>query len=44
VHFTRNHQTDAGIRAAEGRNDFSVFHGLHAVLENPYVEQAGKES
>jgi len=43
VYIPRNHQIEAAIRAAEDRGDFSVFHALHAVLQNPYVEQAGKE-
>jgi uncharacterized protein YdiU (UPF0061 family) len=43
VYIPRNHQIEAAIRAAEDRGDFSVFHKLHAVLQNPYVEQAGKQ-
>ncbi len=43
VYIPRNHQIEAAIRAAEDRGDFSVFHALHAVLQNPYAEQAGKE-
>ena len=43
VYIPRNHQIEAAIRAAEDRGDFSVFHALHAVLQNPYVEQAGTE-
>lgn len=43
VYIPRNHQIEAAIRAAEDRGDFSVFHELHTVLQNPYVEQAGKE-
>jgi uncharacterized protein YdiU (UPF0061 family) len=43
VYIPRNHQIEAAIRAAEDRDDFSVFHALHAALQNPYVEQAGKE-
>lgn len=43
IYIPRNHQIEAAIRAAEDRGDFSVFHDLHAVLQNPYVEQAGKE-
>jgi len=43
VVISRNHQIEAAIRAAEDRGDFSVFHALHAVLQNPYIEQAGKE-
>lgn len=43
VYIPRNHLIEAAIRAAEDRADFSLFHQLHAVLQNPYVEQAGKE-
>ena len=43
VYIPRNHQIEAAIRAAEDAGDFSVFHELHAVLQNPYVLQAGKE-
>jgi uncharacterized protein YdiU (UPF0061 family) len=43
VYIPRNHQIEAAIRAAEDRGDFSVFHALHAVLQNPYVEQDGKQ-
>jgi uncharacterized protein YdiU (UPF0061 family) len=43
VYIPRNHQIEAAIRAAEDRGDFSVFHQLHAVLQNPYVQQKGKE-
>ncbi len=37
VNFQRNHQIEAAIRAAEDEGDFSVFHELHAVLQNPDV-------
>jgi uncharacterized protein YdiU (UPF0061 family) len=43
VYIPRNHQVEAAIRAAEDQNDFSVFHALHEVLQNPYVRQAGKD-
>jgi len=43
VYIPRNHQIEAAIRAAEDHGDFSVFHALHEVLQEPYVEQAGKE-
>ena len=43
VYIPRNHLIEAAIRAAEDRADLSLFHQLHAVLQNPYVEQAGKE-
>jgi len=42
VYIPRNHQIEAAIRAAEDNDDFSVFHELHEVLQNPYVEQKGK--
>jgi uncharacterized protein YdiU (UPF0061 family) len=44
VYIPRNHQIEAAIRAAEDRGDFSAFHELHAVLQNPYEQQQGKES
>lgn len=43
VYIPRNHQIEAAIRAAEDEGDFSVFHDLHEVLQNPFVPQAGKE-
>ncbi len=43
VYIPRNHQIEAAIRAAEDHDDFSVFHDLHEVLQNPYVQQQGKE-
>jgi len=44
VYIPRNHQVEAAIRAAEDEGDFSVFHALHEVLQQPFAEQAGKES
>lgn len=44
VYIPRNHQIEAAIRAAEDHDDFSVFHALHEVLQNPYVQQQGKDS
>ena len=44
AYIPRNHQIEAAIRAAEDNNDFSVFHALHQVLENPFELQQGKES
>ena len=44
VYIPRNHQIEAAIRAAEDHGDFSVFHNLHEVLQNPYVQQEGKDS
>ena len=43
VYIPRNHQVEAAIRAAEDAEDYSVFHELHAVLQNPYVLQEGRE-
>ncbi len=43
VYIPRNHQVEAAIRAAEDHKDFSVFHALHEVLQNPYMQQEGKE-
>jgi uncharacterized protein YdiU (UPF0061 family) len=43
VYIPRNHQIEAAIRAAEDQGDFSVFHALHAVLQNPFLQQEGKE-
>ncbi|MCF6191201.1 MAG: YdiU family protein [Cocleimonas sp.] len=43
TYIPRNHQIEAAIRAAEDHNDFSVFHALHEVLENPFELQEGKE-
>jgi uncharacterized protein YdiU (UPF0061 family) len=44
VYIPRNHQVEAAIRAAEDHGDFSVFHDLHAVLQNPYELQTKKEA
>jgi len=44
AYIPRNHQIEAAIRAAEDHNDFSVFHALQKVLENPFELQAGKEN
>ena len=43
VYIPRNHQVEAAIRAAEDNHDFSVFHALHDVLQQPYTLQPGKE-
>ncbi len=43
VYIPRNHQIEAAIRAAEDQGDFSVFHELHAVLQNPYLRLDGKD-
>jgi len=42
VYIPRNHRIEAAIRAAEDHADFSVFHELHAVLQNPWQQQPGK--
>jgi uncharacterized protein YdiU (UPF0061 family) len=44
VYIPRNHQIEAAIRAAEDQGDFSVFHELHAVLQNPWQRQSGKDA
>jgi serine/tyrosine/threonine adenylyltransferase len=44
VYIPRNHQIEAAIRAAEDSGDFTVFHKLHKVLQNPYELQAGKDN
>ena len=44
VYIPRNHQIEAAIRAAEDHGDFSVFHALHALLQNPYELQPQKET
>jgi uncharacterized protein YdiU (UPF0061 family) len=43
VYIPRNHRIEAAIRAAEDHADFSVFHELHTVLQNPYQRQPGKD-
>lgn len=43
VYIPRNHQVEAAIRAAEDHGDFSVFHELHEVLQNPFQLQPGKD-
>jgi uncharacterized protein YdiU (UPF0061 family) len=43
VYIPRNHQIEAAIRVAEDHDDFSMFHELHEVLQEPYVQQDGKE-
>jgi uncharacterized protein YdiU (UPF0061 family) len=44
VYIPRNHLIEAAIRAAEDHGDFSVFHALHEVLQQPYDFQPGKEA
>ena len=43
VYIPRNHLVEAAIRAAEDEGDFSVFHALHEVLQQPFEVQPGKE-
>ena len=43
LYIPRNHQIEAAIRAAEDYDDYSLFHELHEVLQNPYTRQPGKE-
>ena len=44
VYIPRNHLIEAAIRAAEDDGDFSVFHALHDVLQQPFDFQAGREA
>jgi protein adenylyltransferase len=44
VYIPRNHRIEAAIRAAEDQGDFSVFRDLHAVLQNPWQRQPGKDA
>jgi len=44
AYIPRNHQVEAAIRAAEDHNNFSVFHSLHEVLQNPFELQKGKDN
>jgi len=44
VYIPRNHRIEAAIRAAEDQGDFSVFLELHAVLQNPWQKQPGKDA
>jgi uncharacterized protein YdiU (UPF0061 family) len=44
VYIPRNHRIEAAIRAAEDHGDFSVFHDLHTVLQNPWQRQPGKDA
>lgn len=43
VYIPRNHQIEAAIRAAEDRDDYSVFYDLHQVLSQPFIIQEGKD-
>jgi len=44
VYIPRNHRIEAAIRAAEDHDDFSVFHDLHALLNEPYRRQPEKDA
>ena len=44
MYIPRNHRIEAAIRAAEDQGEFSVFHELHAVLQNPWQLQEGKDA
>ena len=44
VYIPRNHQIEAAIRAAEDNNDFSAFHQLYDVLQEPFRHQEGKDN
>jgi uncharacterized protein YdiU (UPF0061 family) len=44
VYIPRNHRIEAAIRAAEDHGDFSVFHHLHTVLQNPWQRQPGRDA
>jgi uncharacterized protein YdiU (UPF0061 family) len=44
LYIPRNHRIEAAIRAAEDRGDFSLFHELHEVLQNPWAVQPGKDT
>ena len=44
LYIPRNHQIEAAIRAAEDNADFSTFHELHAVLQNPFEQQSHKDA
>jgi len=44
VYIPRNHRIEAAIRAAEDRGDFSLFHDLNDVLQQPYERQQGRDA
>ena len=44
LYIPRNHRIEAAIRAAEDDGDFSAFHELHAVLQNPFERQPQMDS
>jgi uncharacterized protein YdiU (UPF0061 family) len=44
LYIPRNHQIEAAIRAAEDNGDFTVFHELNAVLQNPFEKQPQKDA
>ncbi|MCW8933591.1 MAG: YdiU family protein [Gammaproteobacteria bacterium] len=43
VYIPRNHLIEEVIRAAEDNNDFTLFHKLHVVLEDPFTLQPGMD-
>lgn len=43
VYIPRNHLIEEVIRAAEDKNDFTLFHELHAVLDKPFILQEGMD-
>jgi len=44
IYIPRNHQIEKAIRLAEDQNDFSAFHSLNSVLQDPFTYQQGKEN
>ncbi len=43
IYIPRNHQVEKAIRAAEDKQDFSVFHELNEVLQKPFEYQHGRD-
>ena len=43
VYIPRNHRVEQALSAAEKEGDFSLFHKLRQILNNPFSEQAGAE-
>jgi len=43
VYIPRNHLIEELIRAAEDENDFTLFHELSSVLENPFTRKEGMD-
>jgi len=44
LYIPRNHLVEEAIRAAEDHADFTAFHALVDVLENPFDDQQGKDT